>query len=959
MQSFPRLLSLQTPSTSKDSPSIFEFERFRDAEFDWFKHIRPNGDFPTNTSSIPTSIAEIKEYFYSNWKKNYKDQTIFGENVAFSGLTKTTSPHTYRDNEFWAYDSVYYMEGVIPDPLPGTAQITEVFCMVHKPSQRLYCFLDKNSLPLTKSTLNIAAGATNAEAWRTIDGIPDLRLAVVYQKPDEFKVRRSTVDYIQREAMLFKEEYQRLQAQWDFVDLFNTKGKIYVEKLFDDPVRFQKLWDDTEEFEKVSDAYANMKNKKAGLEQKMRQLAEKVKELGYFLALRDEKIGEPTVEVKAGKIYQTRLDSYLRQELYTRMEWRRVRSGKNTVWRYVPVTSYRTVVARFLNYIEVNFDKDPVVAATNELATKGFNVYFVRKENSGFFTESGVPLETILNQCEDDENFRAKCCVVIPKYDFIISNRSYYVGAFVYKCPLPGLLPTRFPTIGIREELSYRLAWIGTEIGQLVSSINLAPGETRTMNVSSKFRQTTSQTASFKSVTDVNTSESFDLATEFQNEASNELTRTNSFSASAGGGFGIGPFSASASASGSRSTTLKTFSKEMARVAKKTAQTLNRKLSQEITSSSSVTTEVDQESSKSITITNINKGTTLNLFFYQVNNRYDSALYVSNLEMLIGGTKELIAGSGLYNTYSYRLHEQDQAFEKLHPNLLPGNPFGETDPQWPKYWKALEDKLNSTINDEYKKTGTSSLESAGVLSFQATPKFERLANHYLKNGISSKKSSGKKNHSKEDEKEMKRRQTLLTAAVERHDILTYLASAREFLTECQVKDLMEVAYQNIQINEGPLEPQKVVIASGGLYIDSHMGIMQGTEDYAELMRGYEAEKAKVEIDKQDALNDQVRAKTAMLLAGTPYIKNIFSYYNTGGAQTINYSQLQISKDITTDKNWKVFIEGTLIDGCTVAFPDAATKNALTITWPGELPDKAVLDNELALVNTNGMTLYKI
>ncbi|MDZ7646719.1 MAG: hypothetical protein U5K54_05780 [Cytophagales bacterium] len=145
----------------------------------------------------------------------------------------------------------------------------------------------------------------------------------------------------------------------------------------------------------------------------------------------------------------------------------------------------------------------------------------------------------------------------------------------------------------------------------------------------------------------------------------------------------------------------------MARVAKKTAQTLNRKLSQEITSSSSVTTEVNQESSKSITITNINKGTTLNLFFYQVNNRYDSALYVSNLEMLIGGTRELIAGSGLYNTYSYRLHEQDQAFEKLHPNLLPGKPFGETDPQWPKYWQALEDKLNSTINNEYKKAGTS------------------------------------------------------------------------------------------------------------------------------------------------------------------------------------------------------------------------------------------------------------
>ncbi|MDZ7646717.1 MAG: hypothetical protein U5K54_05770 [Cytophagales bacterium] len=258
-----------------------------------------------------------------------------------------------------------------------------------------------------------------------------------------------------------RREYQRLQAQWEFVDLFNTKGKIYVEKMFDDPVRFQKLWDDTEEFEKVSDGYANLRNKKAALEQKMRQLAEKVKESGYYLSLRKEKMGDPGVDVEAGKIYQTRLDTYLRQELYTRMEWRRVQSGKNTVWRYVPVTSSRMVVSRFMNYIEVNFDKDPVVAATNELATKGFNVYFVKKENSGFFTESGVSLETILNQCEDDDSFRAKCCVVIPKYDFIISNRSYYVGAFVYKCPLRGSCLRVFPQSASVK--NYHTGWLGLE----------------------------------------------------------------------------------------------------------------------------------------------------------------------------------------------------------------------------------------------------------------------------------------------------------------------------------------------------------------------------------------------------------------------------------------------------------------------------------------------------------------
>lgn len=942
-------LSLSSPSGAKDSPSIFEFERFRELEFDWIAETK-NQPAP-DLSSVEDNIDDIREYFEKSWKKYLPADKL--QYVAPNSPFLTLQTQT----KVWEFSAVWLPSGT------EAVQAADTFCLIHKPSERKYAFLDMSGNLITKKSIvpEWTVATTNEAAWKSLENFSGYQLAVVFSTSDDAKLFSSSVTQIKREAPLFKEEYDRLNAQLEFVNLFNTNSKKFTEDMMKDPKLFQILWDDEDELEKVAGTYANVKAKASVLEQKMRQLAEKVKEHGYFLALKDETIGP--VAVTRGKIYQTRLDTYTRKDVYRRQERRKIGDGKNKRYVYVWVETPVYTAVSYVNYIEVNLYDDPVTNFVNK-NLKDYNVYTVERRFGGFYTESGIRITEILKRCENDEAFRRKCCIIIPQYDFLLSNKNYYVGAFLYKHPLPGFIPTRYPSLGLREELSYRLAWNGTEIGHLISSINLAPGETRTINVSSKFKQTTSQTASFKSISDINTSESFDLATEFQNEATKEMSRTDSMSASVGGSYGIGPFSASASASGSRSTNLKTFSRDMARVAKKSAQSINRKLTQEITSTSSLSTEVSQESNKSITISNINKGSTLNLMFYQVNNKYDSALFLTDVDVQIGATYELIAGSNIYETFSFKFHELDDIFEKVHPEILPGktlDPGGPDAPEWKKYWAKIVETFKQAILKEYDTT-SGAPESAGVLTFSQSQAFQDTFAAIKRarpaevraNMINLPELSG-------DSLSLKMFEMVeLNEEDGDHDKLKgkRLLDAGDKFTVCEVAKMLKTALVNKEITERPLQTETLVISSGGLYVDSLVGAMRGTEDYSELMRELESQKVLADIQKQLVANDEVRAKTNFLLRDETFIREIFVHYtDTPGART-HYVLLQLTKPVA-DENWKIYFRNTEL-ALPIKFSAGTTdKKSLTITWSGEAPSIDALNKELYLLHkTNSQVLRK-
>jgi len=939
-------LNLQIPADSSQGPAIFEFERFRDLKVDWHKITSQ----PKDVDTIPDPIDDIKDYFEKSWRSAISEEQakiLLDPAQPFLNLKKSTSnpPPDPLPPFFWQVSNVYLNGN------DGVQQL-DCICLIHKQSNRLYVLVDKNFNAATEKILGWDVSLpSNKQAWESFD-IKGFSISLVqaYEQAAHAKEFATTTTFIKREAILFKEEYERLNAQKAFIDLFNTNSDKFLETLFrPEGPTFQKFWDDEEELNKTADTYSNLKTKRFTVEQNMRQLAAKVKQYGYYLALIDETVpgaGSP-INLTAGKIYQIKQDTYLRRDVIRRQQWKKIKDGKNEYWVKVWVEDPIWIPATFQNYVEVDLLKDPVSTAIAALTN--YKVYFADLRNGGYFTEEDIPLSNILKQCEYDEDFRRKCVIVVPQYDYILSNKAYYVGAFFFKFPLPGIIPTAYPKVGLREELAYKLAWKGIELGQLISTINLAPGETRTITVSSKFSQTTAQTASFKSVNDVNTSESFDLSTEFQKQASQEFNRNETFQASASGGFGVGPFSASASASGSKSTSLKTFSAEMSRVAKKSAQAINRKVSQEITSTNSTTTQVSQETNKSIVISNINKGATLNLLFYQVNNIYEAATYLTGLEILISSTKELIAGSGIYETHSYKSNELARAvFDRLHPDILPGKndivPSNCPDidcknsdeplpgeEKWCFYWRSLQCLLINALKDEYEDNGGDG--TAGVIKTTNSPKFQKITKKIIGKGDFRKVYNLSKEIT-EDE------------FINGKNLFQILDTS---LSVCDHFKILQTGLENIQIlDEKAVTKSHLSIASGGLYVDTILGLVPATEPYSEKMRDLETLRVKAEIDSVMVSNDEIRAKTDILLKAETIIKELF-IVTDGGKYLI---LLQLNKGISDIEktHWEVYFDNLRVDNCEINIPAPAPAIAITIIWPGKPPAQEELKNNLFLRN---------
>jgi hypothetical protein len=483
----------------------------------------------------------------------------------------------------------------------------------------------------------------------------------------------------------------------------------------------------------------------------------------------------------------------------------------HTVQKTVDVA--RPMEAVVTGHTLVDVSKDLVEAKRTELTKTGMQVHVFKKTPTGFVSEDGVPLHQIMDRCNFDEAFRRQCAVMLPVYRESMTGKRLLTKYLVFKRPLPGIVPTIMPRLSLEESLSYRTAWRETQLGEMVSSINLAPGEERQVKISKSFEQETTVTRTSNSIFDVTSTETTDLASEMENQSRHEQESSKSmeFSAKASGSY-LG-FSAEASASGGTKSSLKDMNQAISKVAKKAAQSVSSHNRQEVSSSSTArakTTNVDETTA---TIRNINQGRSLNLFFYRLYNKFKGGLYLEDLRFDVIQSVEVIAGSGVHESRSYGLDQLPEMIAEFKSAHLPFV-VSKTN----LYTCHLLDSIETLLRDEY-------MNLTVFDSKELNPEFVPTP-------------TGDK---EPDEKQA------------------------EELAKQKLKHLRDALRAAVIHSNVPIAPQELLVAAPGLYLDAAVGAQPSTEPYSEKMRKQEIRmrKAEVFVKESEGFGNQAKAAAQM------------------------------------------------------------------------------------------------
>ena len=389
----------------------------------------------------------------------------------------------------------------------------------------------------------------------------------------------------------------------------------------------------------------------------------------------------------------------------------------------------------------------------------------------------------------------------------------------------------------IEEELSYRTEWRGTELGELVYSLNLAPGETRTVSVARTFERQTETTRSITSVLDVTESRSTDLASAMESEAKleEEKGQSSHWDAKAGGSYG--PVSASASAGGARNQTSKQFARQMQSIAKNAAQSIGKSTREEVSATSRTSEKVESSESSVGQIANINQGRALNLLFYRLNNIYHGGVYLEDLRLVVVPGREIVAGTGIQVPVTFKMLEMAEALDALADE----DPFVEyfgVDPASLRshalktlYETIVYEYLDAEslarlgIREENRKALPAIFDqSSGALSLEHPPRHIELEAE----------ENGKENGDSEQ------------------------PSSYEKDLEQAGRTLLGLTTRNV-----PVEPHSLAVPSGALYLDALVGMRPATEPYSEEMRTRELQTKSAEIEEMlaRAALDRARAQS--------------------------------------------------------------------------------------------------
>jgi hypothetical protein len=497
------------------------------------------------------------------------------------------------------------------------------------------------------------------------------------------------------------------------------------------------------------------------------------------------------------------------------------------------------VDVRYLDLEEAAIDQEPWERARDKLTGAGFNVVMADLTADGYCLPGGVPLREVMRRCDLDEHFRERLAVMLPIFQERFTGGLTKVKYLVAIRPEPGDEPRGFPSVYCEETLSYRAEWVGTELGELLNSISLAPGEERQISFSRTIERKTEKVESIMTVLDVTQSSKDDLSTSIENTVRDEKTTTDKSNWNANASVNLGYVSGGGGGGGSHEKTVKQFAETVKKQAMTATREMRTNQRQEVKSSNSTSTTVNTSESSQSTLRNINQGSSLNIVFYKLNNVFRAGFFLDDLQLMYQPSVELIAGTNVFDSINYRLQELPDLIRHCcaDPSLSTGEVLFDR--------SSLERKVLRvairTLLEDYTQNAPTERDAAkaGDRNTDVT--------QWLRSGISVLK---------------------LDPAIEAKLDELLKASTKTRSDDRRDEDCgrsLEIL-ANLSLTNEPFEPHVLLVPSAAAYADSIVGALPATERYSERMREAEVQLKYADVGDKTAsaaLKQAMAAGTAI------------------------------------------------------------------------------------------------
>lgn len=328
-------------------------------------------------------------------------------------------------------------------------------------------------------------------------------------------------------------------------------------------------------------------------------------------------------------------------------------------------------------------------AAMGEIKTRiaksGPSLEFLtyRRTEKGYSDQYGINLYNYLRSIHQTEDEKDRWMMIptgavadgTPEYIYFIRNPRFS-GKKIHP-----------PSFLFEEQYRLETSWKGAGLGEFSNAINLTPGESKEIIITTEKKVSWEETSQYKrrsSITNtreqetaVSRKDNFESSLQDAFERKNVITNTETSEKStdneykfggkldlklAGKIFGLNlGFSRDVSgkhkqtANATRSNTLTDIAKKVTNVVRKTSKdvsdrnklTFSNLSEQEIERKRKTTGEDIEMQTRKIKVENINEGKTINYLFFQVTNRYATQLWMENVQLNISTGTELIENTGL------------------------------------------------------------------------------------------------------------------------------------------------------------------------------------------------------------------------------------------------------------------------------------------------------------------------